>query len=105
MHFHVLALTQTCAPFFHRPHPLFYSLLVGSFKNAQFVNIVVCDNNFRISELSQACIRLFCFSVQNTNHYASHLGLDIRLITANVLLELEELGGKLDFFLEEVLSI
>lgn len=39
------------------------------------------------------------------NHAIMHLGLDIGLITANELLELEKLGGHLDLGLEEVLGV
>jgi hypothetical protein len=41
----------------------------------------------------------------NTPYYAAYLGLDIRLVAADMLLELEELSGKLDLLLQEVLSV
>lgn len=41
----------------------------------------------------------------NTRHDVSRLGLDIRLVTADVLLKLEKLSGKLDLLLEEILSV
>lgn len=41
----------------------------------------------------------------NTHHGASCLGLYVRLVTADVLLELEKLCGKLDLLLEEVLGV
>lgn len=41
----------------------------------------------------------------NTHHDVSRLGLDIRLVTADVLLKLEKLSGKLDLLLEEILSV
>jgi hypothetical protein len=41
----------------------------------------------------------------NATYYVAYLGLDIGLVTADVLLELEKLSGKLDLLLQEVLSI
>ena len=41
----------------------------------------------------------------NTHHDVSRLGLDIRLVTADMLLKLEKLSGKLDLLLEEILSV
>lgn len=38
-------------------------------------------------------------------HHVTRLGLDVRLVTADMLLELEKLSCKLDLLLQEVLSI
>jgi hypothetical protein len=45
------------------------------------------------------------FTHSNTRNDVSRLGLDIRLVTADVLLKLEKLSGKLDLLLEEILSV
>lgn len=45
------------------------------------------------------------FPNYNTHHAASRLGLDVRLVTADVLLKLQKLCGKLDLLLEEILSV
>jgi hypothetical protein len=45
---HVMALTHVTVPLLLRTHHLFSSWLVGSFKNAQFDNIVVRSNNLGI---------------------------------------------------------
>ena len=40
-----------------------------------------------------------------STHYITRLGLDVRLITADMLLELEKLSCKLDLLLREVLRV
>lgn len=52
----------------------------------------------------------FCLTFDCTYHHTlaykfAPLSLNIRLITANMLLELEKLGSKLDFLLQEILGI
>lgn len=63
------------------------------------------NNNFRISELSFTLLPSLSSSSQMTSSRASPLGLDIGLVTANMLLKLEQLRGELDLLLQEVLSI
>lgn len=49
---------------------------------------------------STSCVPHF-----NTHHAAPRLGLDVRLVTADVLLKLEKLCGKLDLLLKKILSV
>lgn len=103
-----MSLTHATVPLLHKTHHLFaiwlVGWLIGSFKNAQFsILLYVITTSESQNYLMLASISSVHGS--NTTHYVTRLGLDIGLVTADVLLELEELSGKLDLLLKEVLSI
>lgn len=84
------------------------------FCNSLLLNKLFTGHNLvRFSGLLASHALRFHYTNVNKNNFlsiipaitAAALGLDIRLVTANVLLELEQLRRKLDLVLQEVLGI
>lgn len=82
--------------------PLSHLQFILITRTLNLVIFVLCDNKLRISVLCY-----FSPPLSVHDRYTSHacLGLDIRLVTVDMLLELQKSRSELDLGLQEILGI